>query len=463
MKLLFVIFVVLLVGLVLPASVGALWVETLPDQVLLRIPLQGDASFRVWHTNNPMKVIVDLDHPAADEPSVQGFYDVALQQLRTSPRPDTSGTRIVLDFRYQLPEPQWSVENGLLHVTVDKVFNWSAEHGIAQGVRYGHQRRGSVAGPLVVNYLDAKITDPDIEFRSVLAQDQIFGRERVSSMAVRGEAIAAVNGAYFAADGRPLGVLAIQGELISEPFASRTAIGLGKNQVVMGSLDAVGVVETLYGTLAITGMNRPRVQDDLILYTPHYGAATNTNVFGLDVLVRDGQVVRIQEGGMDIPEDAVVLSGHGTARTFLGQLRPGDVVQYSMALTPDWFSRGITEIIGGGPRLVKNGQVHVTGVEERFQNDITQGRAPRTALGITADKRLLVVTVNGRIPNVSVGMTLLELADLMIELGAVDAMNLDGGGSTTMFVRNRVLNIPSDGTERPVSNGLIIITPESRR
>lgn len=74
----------------------------------------------------------------------------------------------------------------------------------------------------------------------------------------------------------------------------------------------------------------------------------------------------------------------------------------------------------------------------------------------------MIVTVNGRQPGVSVGMTLEELAELMIELGAVDAMNLDGGGSTTMVIRDRVLNIPSDGTERPVSNAIVIITPESR-
>ena len=74
-------------------------------------------------------------------------------------------------------------------------------------------------------------------------------------------------------------------------------------------------------------------------------------------------------------------------------------------------------------------------MEERFQNDILNSRAPRTALGIRADGSLLLVTVNGRNPGISVGMTLEELAELMIELGAVDAMNLDGGGSTTMVIR----------------------------
>ena len=105
-----------------------------------------------------------------------------------------------------------------------------------------------------------------------------------------------------------------------------------------------------------------------------------------------------------------------------------------IVLDPDWFALGVQQIIGGGPRLVRDGEVHITGEAERFQRDVLEGRAPRTALGFTADHKLLLVTVNGRQPGVSVGMTLTELAELMLELGAVNAMNLDGGGSTTMVI-----------------------------
>ncbi len=95
--------------------------------------------------------------------------------------------------------------------------------------------------------------------------------------------------------------------------------------------------------------------------------------------------------------------------------------------------------------------------EERFRRDIAVGRAPRTAAGITEDGRLLLVTVNGRQPGLSTGMTLEELAGLMLELGARDAVNLDGGGSTTMVIRGRVFNFPSDGAERPVTGALVIV------
>jgi exopolysaccharide biosynthesis protein len=141
----------------------------------------------------------------------------------------------------------------------------------------------------------------------------------------------------------------------------------------------------------------------------------------------------------------------------LHQLKVGDPLEVSLSLHPSWDELGVTQIIGGGPRLVRDGELYITGEEERFQADILVGRAPRTAIGITGDGKLLLVTVNGRQPNISVGMTLSELGNLLIELGALQAMNLDGGGSTTMVIRNLVLNLPSDGKERPVGNAIVVV------
>lgn len=110
--------------------------------------------------------------------------------------------------------------------------------------------------------------------------------------------------------------------------------------------------------------------------------------------------------------------------------------------------------------MVRDGELSLNGEEELFRSDVLQGRAPRTAIGVTASGELLLVTVNGRQPNISVGMSLAELGRLLIELGAVQAMNLDGGGSTTMVIRDLVLNLPSNGQERPVSNAILILAPQ---
>lgn len=433
------------------------------EYISLEIRVPDMPSVRVWHSTNPMKIIIDLDHSYQERPQAKRVNDVALKEIRLNHGPGAVGTRIVMDFNYLLPDYRWEVDGSLLKLVVDKVYTQSTVNTVSRGVRYGHERRGIDAGPLVVNYLEVRYHDPAVEIRSVLAQDRIHGRERVSSMATRSRAIAAVNGLFFASDGRPLGLLAIDQQLISEPYANRTAIGIKQDEVRIDAVGFNGSVTRADGhTLLISGFNRPRLTDELIIYTPDFGDLSRTNIYGVDLIVIDGVVMGKVDGGATIPKNGLVVSGHGVARDFLREVEIGDYLQLEVSLTPDWLEQGFEHIIGGGPRLVKNGVVSITGEQEQFQADVLRGRAPRTALGITADNRLLLVTVNGRQPGISIGLTLHELAELMIDLGAIDAMNLDGGGSTTMVIRNQVLNLPSDGIERSVSNALVVITPDSR-
>jgi exopolysaccharide biosynthesis protein len=108
---------------------------------------------------------------------------------------------------------------------------------------------------------------------------------------------------------------------------------------------------------------------------------------------------------------------------------------------------------------LRGGRVAVAARREGFGGPLfgtfVAGRQPRTLAGVRADGRVLLVTVDGRRPGWSTGVTLREAARLMLSLGARDALNLDGGGSTTMTVRGEVVNRPSDSYgERPVSDGI---------
>ena len=92
------------------------------------------------------------------------------------------------------------------------------------------------------------------------------------------------------------------------------------------------------------------------------------------------------------------------------------------------------------------------------------GRNPRTGVGVTADGKILLVVVDGRQPKWSVGATMHEFARIFRQLGATRAMNLDGGGSTTMVVNGEVMNRPSDGEERRISTAVLVLrdpTPAS--
>lgn len=153
-------------------------------------------------------------------------------------------------------------------------------------------------------------------------------------------------------------------------------------------------------------------------------------------------------------------------RTAMGITRGGNILIDNVSmdesgnLVPNWLEQGVIYAVGGGPRLVKGGRINVTSIEERFKADIACGRAPRTAVGVTHDGKLLLVSVTGRQAYHSVGVTLEELAGIMIELGAKDAMNFDGGGSSTMVVRDFIMNTPSDGKERKVADAILVFASE---
>jgi hypothetical protein len=157
--------------------------------------------------------------------------------------------------------------------------------------------------------------------------------------------------------------------------------------------------------------------------------------------------------GGPVPTGTVVLSTPptGAHAPDLAALEPGDqvTVAWSFAAWP-----GILETSGGNPTLVRNGRVLSGNVDGTTP---FHRRNPRTAVGATADGRLLIVTVDGRQPGHSVGMSLRELAELFVRLGARSAINLDGGGSTTMVIDGIVVNRVSDPQERRVPTALLVL------
>jgi hypothetical protein len=133
----------------------------------------------------------------------------------------------------------------------------------------------------------------------------------------------------------------------------------------------------------------------------------------------------------------------------VGRLKRGQ--KMSLTWSAGW--PGVADTIGGNPVLVRDGRLEWDSLSG---NHYIFARHPRTGVGLTKDGKVLLVTVDGRKPRHSVGMTLMAFAKLFKSLGATWALNLDGGGSTTMVVRGRVVNKPSDGRERPVGSALLV-------
>lgn len=305
------------------------------------------------------------------------------------------------------------------------------------------------------------------------ARDNAVGLERVSALAARRNAIAAINGGYFRMTGTfagdSTGTLQIDGKILSEPDRGRAAVGLVRTRqgtrLVMGYVAWQGTVKAGDATRPLDGLNRPRGTNELVLFTPEFNDTTLTDATGTEALVRDGRVVEIRAdaGSTPIPRDGFVLSATGTAALWLRTtLASGTRVTAAVGLEPvddlprnPW--RDAEDILGAGPKIVTAGRVDITGEREKVAPAFVTDRHPRSAIASMADGRVLLLVVDGRQPELSVGMSLDELARVLIELGAVDAINLDGGGSTTMVVKGAILNHPSDPTgERPVSDAILV-------
>lgn len=306
-----------------------------------------------------------------------------------------------------------------------------------------------------------------VELRPLLARGQVVGRERTSDMARRVGALAAVNGGFFAPDGDPLGGLVMDGEWVSEPVPGRTCLGVADETVLVDAVDWRGEVTAPELVLRLSGVNRARRPGELVLYTPRYSSTTRTDPSGLEAVVAGGVVRDVAfRGDSAIPQDGFVLSASGEAAVALQRLRPGDPIRVSLTLQPasqDPRWQAVRHVLCGGPRLVTGGVA--SPAHGGFPDALRERRHPRTAVGVAADGSVLLAVVDGRWPEHGLGMTLLELARELQALGAVDAVNLDGGGSTTLVVGGAVANRPSDESgERPVSDALAAFPrPSSRR
>lgn len=347
---------------------------------------------------------------------------------------------------------------------------------IAPGIEHLQITRGAKSeqnstGPWFINLLRIDLTR--VRMRLVRAMDEAVGLETTSSMAARYGALAAINSGYFRTTGTyrgdSVGVGMLDGKIMSESHNARAAVGLiengGAQQLIFGHVIFAG--ELIAGAQtkhALNGLNRPRANDELIIFTPEFHRTTLTEPNGVEVIVRRERVteIRDQKGSSVIPGDGFVISASGAAREWvLKHLRLRRLVRFSLKLSPVEIDQGdqwkrARSIVGGGPQLIKNGRVEITYEAEKILPAFVNDLHPRTAIAKLKSGDVLLVTVDGRQTN-SIGMSLTTLAELLIEFGATEAINLDGGGSTTMVIRNKLVNKPSDTSgERPVSDAILI-------
>ncbi len=351
---------------------------------------------------------------------------------------------------------------------------------LANGVTLYQEIITDAGAEQVINCVTVDPKAEGVSIKAALGKDVVYvpdpyeGREAVNAMTGRRGALIGINADFFPFTGDPLGVCVIDGELVSEPSFRHGVFALLK--------DGTGVLDnpTWQGSLTlanrvsrqIDGINRPRETNQVIVFTSRFDSSTRSKYKGTEVVcttpdlpVQSGKTlnltvveVRADSVNTPIPRDGLVLSAGGPAASFLKEnLKPGDKLTIKLEVKSagnvDWSQ--VQQAVGGRPIILKNGVEHIDLAYEKVGKSFSTTRHPRTAAGLTADGKVLLVTVDGR-QKISRGMSLPDLAALMKRLGAVDAVNLDGGGSTTLSYRGSVINSPSGGDLRPVADALLV-------
>lgn len=307
-----------------------------------------------------------------------------------------------------------------------------------------------------------------------LALEPVSQQAKRSSTEAR-YAIAGVNGDFFyypgmRQPGNPTSAALLGDELVRTPFG-RSCLVLptsGPPSVRIFKSDAAVTLPD--GTqVTLAGVNGPPKAGQVVLYTPRWGSSTHTDIAGTEVFLQPeefplrygathtAKVRAVQRGVGDgaIQPGTWVLSARGGASDAFKNLAPGDVLKIRIAFEPG-LNPG-DQVLGGGPRLLRDGKISVEAEGGSLGDSFAKARHPRTAVGFNQGK-LVVLVCDGRLPGYSAGMTLAEMAQALADLGCSDGMNLDGGGSSTLWARGKIINRPSDGRERAVANALLVFS-----
>lgn len=314
-----------------------------------------------------------------------------------------------------------------------------------------------------------------ISFKTVVGNDSILKGERPSSMARRhsrkgSQLFTGSNGDFYITKGYvglPTGATVSDNQLGYTPNNSRPVVAFDQEfNPMIGKFSFKGTVTTKSSALNIDHVNHLRGDNQLVLYNRLNGTQTRTNAYGTELTLTlcednswgNNKTIKLvvdskhsNQGGSSIPTNGAVLSGHGTMATALEALSKGDTLTLNLETKLNNKLTNITNCVGGDPRtpMLHDGEVETA--------DIWNENHPRTGFGYsqTGDSVIFSV-VDGR--GTSIGCTTKVLAEIMKSAGAYNAINLDGGGSSSLYVAPYgPMNRCSDGTERSVSNGLFAV------
>ncbi len=456
---------------------GVLQVATAPARVLA--VRQGRQS---WGD----RIVLDLDQPApwqlkedaqAFSITIDGSIDPTVVQsfaglpgnLVSGISVEANGSQTILRVALsQRLRPRISTLPNANRLVIDIRSDSMIERDIlwAPGIRWRQQYVSVAAGrfPVVMLLVDPRQSGLQIKPIQTNPATAV-GTSPLITMAQRAQAVAAINAGFFNRNNvLPLGAIRRDNRWISGPILGRGAIAWNPaGEVLMGRLGFQGRVTTSSGQqFPLFALNSGYVGAGVSLYTADWGAAYTPILDNETIItVQNNRVLRQQtaatqgQGSFAVPADGYLLVARANA-ALAPAVPVGSNVQYQLASVPNEFDR-YPNILGAGPLLVQNSQIVLNARAEGFSDAFIREAAPRSAIGKRPEGTLMLVAIHNRVGGA--GPTLSDVAQVMQQLGAVDALNFDGGSSTSLYLGGQLLN-RSPRTAARVHNGMgIFIQP----
>lgn len=409
--------------------------------------------YTVSKENNNTRLVLNMNGLTTALSSAPATKSVAVKDIILG----TYGSdtiQLIVDMPVALETKVYKLANpNRLVIDIQKEYEQEFNSTIFDGLNYTKYVRVDSRGMVTAYALDVDRNKFNLEF--ALAGGSISaGRARVKNIARSNNAVAAINGGYFASDGSLIGNTRLNGQTAGTTYFTRTALGfMADGSLKIAKSEYYGEIKLGDKIIYPSGINTERGANNTIVYNSLFGSYTGTNEYGMEYIVQKGKVIAINQANSYIPADGYVISVHGTAQDAFKDVKIGDSISFADTMGTEF--EGAKTVIGAGPELLRNGTVHVTATEEQFPSDIARGRAPRTAVGIKPDGKVILLVIDGRQSH-SIGATLAETAEMLQKFGAVNGYNLDGGGSSELVLQNETMNSPSDGSERPVGSALLV-------
>jgi hypothetical protein len=328
------------------------------------------------------------------------------------------------------------------------------------GVRWQQETITLGAAQFPITRLVVNPQQEGLKIQPILPNPQgLVGTNPLVKTAQVQQVAAAINGGFFnRIQQMPLGAIRIQGRWISSPILNRGAIGWNdKGGVVMGRLQVQEQLTTATGqALTLQSFNSGYVKPGIARYSPDWGGTYTPMTNDETVITVQANQIKTQTtvataGGasITIPRDGYLLVLRAN-KDAAAMLAVGTTVSLSTATTPNAFDP-YPSVIGAGPLLISQGQIVLDAKLEQFSDAFIREQAPRSAIARQSNGHLAFVTVQNR--SGGTGPTLAEWAQLLQQMGFVDALNLDGGSSTSLYLGGDLINRAREDVAR-VHNGI---------